>query len=223
MGSQMPFVDILIFAIIAIFLITRLRSILGSRDGFEQPQRSRIKRDQDEAQEGAAQDNVVPLRDPTNAEAELPSGSGLAAVRKYDAGFSEDSFGEGAKAAFQMILQAFAEGDLAQLRRLLSFDLMEEFSESIRARNKNDEQLVISVDDLQAVTLLDGEVVNGIASVTVRFVSVQTRRLTDSAGKLIDEESIEQEKMTDIWVFERDTQLSDPNWKLVETRAGDDD
>ena len=64
---------------------------------------------------------------------------------------------------------------------------------------------------------------NGIATVTVRFVSVQTRRLTDSAGKLIDEESIEQEKMTDIWVFERDTQLSDPNWKLVETRAGDDD
>ena len=219
----MPFVDILIFAIIAIFLITRLRSILGSRDGFEQPQRSRLQRDADQTAQSATQDNVVPLRDPANADAELPSGSGLAAVGKYDASFSEASFGEGAKAAFQMILQAFADGDLAQLRRLLSFELMEEFSEAIRARNKNDEQLVISVDDLQEVTLLDGEVLNGIASVTVRFVSVQTRRLTDADGKLIDEESIEQEKMTDIWVFERDTQLSDPNWKLVETRAGDDD
>lgn len=222
----MPFVDILIFAIIAIFLIMRLRSILGNRDGFEQQDKSGFDRTpaaRDNTEAESAGDNVVRLRDPGESAQALPSGKGLAAVRKFDRSFSEENFADGAKAAFGLILQAFAEGDLAQLRRLLSFELLEEFSQSIRARTANDEQLEIVIDDLQDARLLDGEVVEGIASVTVRFQSVQTRRLTDSEGKLVEEESCEQEKMTDIWVFERDTQLADPNWKLVETRAGDDE
>ena len=208
----MPFVDILIFAVIAIFLIMRLRNILGSREGFEQKQDNRPIQPVNQA-ESAREKKVVPLR-PSQLD-----GTGLEAVRRADPNFSDDTFMQGAASAFGMVLSAFADGDETQLRRLLSFELYEEFSESIRLRNKNGDELgieIISIDDVQ---LTDGQVVDNIASVTVTFVSTQTRTLTDRDGVVLEEDSMESNELTDIWVFERDTQLDDPNWKLVETRV----
>ena len=208
----MPFVDILIFAVIAIFLIMRLRNILGSREGFEQKQNNRPIQPVNQA-ESAREKKVVPLR-PSQLD-----GTGLEAVRRADPNFSDDTFMQGAASAFGMVLSAFADGDVTQLQRLLSFELHEEFSESIRLRNKNGDELgieIISIDDVQ---LTDGQVVDNIASVTVTFVSTQTRTLTDRDGVVLEEDSMDSTELTDIWVFERDTQLDDPNWKLVETRV----
>jgi predicted lipid-binding transport protein (Tim44 family) len=90
-------------------------------------------------------------------------------------------------------------------------------------RNKNGDELgieIISIDDVQ---LTDGQVVDNIASVTVTFVSTQTRTLTDRDGVVLEEDSMESNELTDIWVFERDTQLDDPNWKLVETRVPEEE
>jgi len=211
----MQFVDILIFAIIAIFLIMRLRSILGSRDGFEQTQ-AKNSSFQSAEQSQSAQ-NIIPLHgEPVHT-------TGLDAVRQADKTFSDDSFMQGAAAAFPMILTAFAEGDLASLRRLLGYDLNQEFTESINQRNKNNDELDITIHELQDVELLDGEVSDTIASVTVKFTSLQSRILKDSSGEQIEDESFTDTQMTDIWVFERDVSLSDPNWKLVETRAEDDE
>lgn len=212
----MPFVDILIFAVIAIFLIMRLRNILGSREGFEQKQDNRPIQPVNQA-ESAREKKVVPLR-PSQLD-----GTGLEAVRRADPNFSDDTFLQGAASAFGMVLSAFADGDVTQLRRLLSFELYEEFSESIRLRNKNGDELgieIISIDDVQ---LTDGQVVDNIASVTVTFVSTQTRTLTDRDGVVLEEDSMESTELTDIWVFERDTQLDDPNWKLVETRVPEEE
>ena len=212
----MPFVDILIFAVIAIFLIMRLRNILGSRDGFEQKQDNRPIQPVNQA-ESAREKKVVPLR-PSQLD-----GTGLEAVRRADPNFSDDTFMQGAASAFGMVLSAFADSDVTQLRRLLSFELYEEFSESIRLRNKNGDELgieIISIDDVQ---LTDGQVVDNIASVTVTFVSTQTRTLTDRDGVVLEEDSMESTELTDIWVFERDTQLDDPNWKLVETRVSEEE
>lgn len=211
----MQFVDILIFAIIAIFLIMRLRSILGSRDGFEQTQAKNSSFQSPEQSQSAQ--NIIPLHgEPVHT-------TGLDAVRQADKTFSDDSFMQGAAAAFPMILTAFAEGDLASLRRLLGYDLNQEFTESINQRNKNNDELDITIHELQDVELLDGEVSDTIASVTVKFTSLQSRILKDSSGEQIEDESFTDTQMTDIWVFERDVSLSDPNWKLVETRAEDDE
>ena len=212
----MPFVDILIFAVIAIFLIMRLRNILGSREGFEQKQDNRPIQPVNQA-ESAREKKVVPLR-PSQLD-----GTGLEAVRRADPNFSDDTFMQGAASAFGMVLSAFADSDVTQLRRLLSFELYEEFSESIRLRNKNGDELgieIISIDDVQ---LTDGQVVDNIASVTVTFVSTQTRTLTDRDGVMLEEDSMDSTELTDIWVFERDTQLDDPNWKLVETRVPEEE
>lgn len=219
----MPFVDILIFAIIAIFLGLRLRNILGSRDGYEQtPEemgQNRAKRDMSDAAEAdrdafdEGQKKVVPLRPAA------PSGSGITAIKQAEPSFQEDQFMQGAASAFAMVLNAYAEGDLSQLRRLLGYDLFNEFSEAIRQRNVENESLSLVIDQIDDVQILDGELVDGIASVNVRFVSQQTRRLFDAQGDEIIDDSSHNETVIDVWTFERDTQIADPNWKLVETSS----
>ena len=215
----MPFVDILIFAIIAIFLGLRLRNILGSRDGYEQSpeemgQRQAMQQmpdNDDVSDEGTKK--VVPIR-----PAAL-SGSGISAIKKADPSFQEDQFIQGAASAFAMVLTAFAEGDLSQLRRLLGYDLFNEFSDAIRERNAENESLSLVIDEIEDVQILDGEMADGIASVTVRFVSKQTRRLFDGEGNEIVDDASVNEAVIDVWTFERDTQIADPNWKLVETSS----
>ena len=223
MGIAVPFVDILIFAIIAVFLVLRLRNILGTRDGYEQKPdemyRTKAAPEVQANDQGTAPDNIVPLRP------EALSGSDLAAIKKADPTFQEDQFLQGAASAFQMVLHAYAEGDLSQLRRLLGYDLFNEFSEAIRQRNADNETLSLTIDQINDVQLLDGELVDGIASVTVRFASQQSRHIFDGAGNEIMDDAADKESIIDVWTFERDTQIADPNWKLVETSSegGDDD
>lgn len=217
MGIVVPVVDILIFAIIAVFLVLRLRNILGTRDGYEQKndETGRFYRPTSESLEdkNGPVDNVVPLR------SEALSGSGVAAIKKVDPSFQDDQFLQGAASAFQMVLHAYAEGDLSQLRRLLGYDLFNEFSEAIRERNADNESLSLTIDEIEDVQLLDGELVDGIASVTVRFVSKQSRHIFDAEGNEIIDDAADKECVIDIWTFERDTQIADPNWKLVETSS----
>ena len=216
----MPFIDILIFAAIALFLIFRLRSILGNRDGFEQkrPEHSAFDSTVQTENDNSAPKKIVPLR----ANNPLANGEGLEAVRRADSSFKDDEFMQGAASAFSFILQAFADGDLATLRRLLAFELYEEFASSVHTRNKEGDQLAITVHAIDDVQLIDATVKDFIASVTVKFVSQQSRVVKDKEGQVIEDESEEQATITDIWIFERDTQLNDPNWKLVETQTEDD-
>ena len=216
----MPFVDILIFAIIAIFLGIRLKNILGTRDGYEQTPEElhRTKAKTDDGQQTALSDKqaakVVPLHP------EALTGSGVQAIKKADPSFQEDQFLQGAASAFAMVLNAFAEGDLSQLRRLLGYDLFNEFSESIRQRNADNESLSLEILSLDEVALISGELVDGIASVSVKFISQQSKKVFDGAGnEIIDDDGEDAQSVTDIWVFERDTQIDDPNWKLVETAS----
>ena len=219
----MPFIDILIFAAIALFLIFRLRSILGNRDGFEQkrPEQSAFDANAQTENDNSAPKKIIPLR--ANNDASQPvNGHGLEAVRRADPSFRDDEFMQGAASAFGLVLQAFADGDLATLRRLLAFELYEEFANSIHTRNKDGDQLTITVHAIDDVQLTDATVKDNIASVTVKFVSQQSRVVKDNSGQIIEDETEEQATITDIWIFERDTQLNDPNWKLVETQSEDD-
>ena len=215
----MPLIDILIFAAIALFLIFRLRSILCSRDGFEQRREEVSRFSSDPANDANPQDEkVISL----HVDKKPINGKGLTAVRQADSSFRDDEFMTGAASAFSMVLSAFADCDLASLRRLLAFELYQEFAQSVHDRNKRGDRLEITIDEIEDVQLLDGEVIDNVASVTVQFVSLQTRLVTDKNGVVLEDESESKVKITDIWVFERDTTLADPNWKLVETRVEDD-
>ena len=215
----MPFIDIIIFAVIAVLLVLRLRSVLGQRTGYEQPQAERpTNRFDDNENDG----EVIPLH--LTATDGIPATlHGLDALRQIDRNFNEKEFIGGAKSAFEMILIAYAEGDLAQLRRLLGYELLQSFTSSIENRIAANESLSITLDELREVSILNISVINQMASITMHFHSVQTRVAKDKNGEPIDSEDIGAREFTDIWTFERDLTLSDPNWKLTETESADDD
>ncbi|HCV87788.1 MAG TPA: hypothetical protein DGU02_01250, partial [Alphaproteobacteria bacterium] len=137
--------------------------------------------------------------------------------------FSEKEFMNGAAAAFQMILNAYAEGDLANLKRLLSYDLLQSFTQSIQQRAKDGETLSITLDELRDVRITDAKVFDNTASVTVEFQSTQTRILSDKDGDTLEDEDTGTRDLIDIWTFERDLTLDDPNWKLAETDSPDEE
>ena len=211
----MPYIDIIIFAVIAVLLVLRLKSVLGQRTGFEKPQE---KKPMQAANDG----DVVPF--PSNKdEAAALNGHGLETLRKADRNFTEASFLGGATQAFEMVLRAYAEGDLAQLKRLLGYDLLQSFTQSIQKRNANKESLTIELENIKEASILNIAVVDSVAAVTVHFHSVQTRIARDADENIIDEDESQSQEIVDIWTFERDLTLNDPNWKLVETETADGD
>ena len=213
----MPFIDILIFAVIAVLLVLRLRSVLGQRTGYEQPQDNQVKESFDD--KGNA---PIPFSKTADKSAKI-SGSGLDALRRVDRQFNEKEFVQGATAAFDMILTAFADGDQAQLKRLLSYDLLQSFMQTIHARTAAKESLEITINEIREVSILNVELVDSVASITVHFHTTQTRIARDEQGDVMEDSDTEPQEFIDIWTFERDLTLSDPNWKLAETESADED
>jgi len=215
MGAELQFIDIIIFAVIAVLLVLRLRSVLGQRTGYEQPQ-DEIRANRFDQTDN---DNEPVQLFPKAAGDAGVAAHGLDALRQIDRSFNEKQFIDGATAAFEMILTAYAEGDLAQLKRILGYDLLKSFTASIQARTVAKESLVITLDDIREVSILNISVIDQVASIIVHFHSVQTRIAKDENGEIIESDDAEAREFTDIWTFERDLTLSDPNWKLVETES----
>ena len=214
-GANLPFIDILIFAVIAVLLVLRLRSVLGQRTGYEEPQDKQSK-------ESFADKPNAPIPFPKAADKSAKiSGNGLDVLRRADRQFNENEFIQGATAAFNMILTAFAEGDQAQLKRLLGYDLQQSFMQTIHDRTAAKETLEITVNDIRGVSILDVEIADSVASITVHFHTTQTRIARDERGDIMDDSDTEPREFIDIWTFERDLTLSDPNWKLAETESDD--
>ena len=210
----MPFIDILIFAVIAVLLVLRLRSVLGQKTGYE---------DQSRGKETAERFEQKPIPIRPDVQDAANDGHGMDALRRAEPSFSESQFLDGARAAFGIILSAYSEGDIAQLKRLLSYDLLQSFTQSIQQRASDGEALSITIEDISHVSILNAQVFDNIASVTVDFHSTQTRMITDEGGNVIEDEGTGKLELVDIWTFERDLTLSDPNWKLAETESPEDE
>ena len=210
----MPFIDILIFAVIAVLLVLRLRSVLGQKTGYE---------DQSRGKETAERFEQKPIPIRPDVQDAANDGHGMDALRRAEPSFSEAQFLDGARAAFGIILSAYAEGDIAQLKRLLSYDLLQSFTQSIQQRASDGEALSITIEDISHVSILNAQVFDNIASVTVDFHSTQTRMITDEGGNVIEDDGAGKLELVDIWTFERDLTLSDPNWKLAETESPEDE
>jgi predicted lipid-binding transport protein (Tim44 family) len=224
MNDGLAFIDILIFAMIAAFLVYRLRSVLGRRTGEE---RQRPNPFSPQPTEQTA-DNVVqmPPRGPATDPA-IPSApgepvslaQGLVLIRQADPSFDEKIFMEGAKGAFAMIVGAFAQGDTAALRPLLADDVYENFARAIRERQSAEEMMETRVDRFEEVDLLEARMDVNTALVTIRFASHQISVTRDPAGTIVDGDPERAVEVIDIWTFARNTRSRDPNWLLVETRV----
>jgi len=225
MGEGFYFIDILIFAMIAAFLVYRLRGVLGRRHG-EERQRPNPYTPRP-GQEGG--DNVVALPDrgtrpPVDVPAPVPGepyslAAGILQIQANDPTFDEKTFLQGARAAFEMIVTAFARGDTPTLRPLLSDDVYDNFAAAIRHRQAAGESLETQVTALRDVDLIEARMEGRTAFVTVKVVSDQINVTRDSTGTVIDGDPKHPLEVVDIWTFARNTRSRNPNWTLIETRV----
>lgn len=215
--------DVLIFAGVAIFLIFKLGSVLGKRTGKERPP-SDVFRPAETQGDG----NVVSLpgrQDKPSVDApaaqhdDTPLGRGLAAISAADPDFDGEQFLEGARGAFEMVLNAFASGDGKTLKMLLSDEVYQSFAAAIREREKAGEKLEETLVGIDEARLVEARMDGRTAYVAVEFRSKQITALVDADGKVIEGDPNAIVDVVDIWTFARDTRDRDPNWALVETRS----
>ena len=235
--------DIILIGLVAIFLILRLRAVLGKRTGNERPPApdpfNRPTPPPAPSAGGAPRlgdssggsDNVVPLPGPgaprpvTTSSGGirttvLPSASGgVSAIRTTDPRFDPISFADGARAAFATIVEAFAKGDTQALRPLLDGPTFASFEGAIRGRNERREKAETTLIGFEASDISSAELQGSKAEVTVRFVTEQVNVVRNAEGQIADGNPNEVQKVVDLWTFRRDTKSSDPNWVLIKTES----
>ena len=255
MSDGFQFYDIIFFALIAIFIILRLRGVLGRRTGQQRQRHAdRFARTEEAPEENQPQPQgeIVHLPDRTRPAREAPqdvpaddmatepaqprpvragrreaasdqdeavSGlrAGLEQIRRADHEFSPRRFVQGAQAAFEMVVDAFAKGDTATLRPLLGDDVYDEFAAAIRDRMAEGHVQETTIVALDAAEIISAEMRSSTARVTMKFVSQQINVVRDKEGEEVGGDSSLIERVTDIWIFARNTRSSDPNWALIET------
>jgi predicted lipid-binding transport protein (Tim44 family) len=217
MGDGYQIIDILLFAAIAGFLVLRLRSVLGRRTGLEQ------RRDPFTPPPAAPQIVPPPVSPPRAANGSaappLAAPSGIAAIAAGDPSFAEESFLRGARGAFEIIVNAFAAGDTAALKPLLSKDVFDRFAEAIEARRAANETLQTTLVSIKSAEIFEATVEGGTALVTVKFVSDQTNVTRTGDAKIVEGEADRVVEHVDFWTFARPVKARDPNWTLVATHS----
>jgi predicted lipid-binding transport protein (Tim44 family) len=218
-GGGFP-IDLVLFGMVAAFLVLRLRSILGRRTGYERPpQPYQPAQPNMAAPVIDAQAEPVPPA-PTRAVPDPASALGqtLARMPAIDRNFTPAGFLDGAEKAFAMIVAAFAGGDRVALRSLLADDTYRAFETAIAGREAAGQTQVSELRGIQSATIEAAELRATVAQITVRFVSDQISLTRDKDGKEIAGTDAVTE-LTDLWTFERDLSAGDPTWRLIAARS----
>ncbi|MDE3016131.1 MAG: Tim44 domain-containing protein [Pseudomonadota bacterium] len=226
MSEDFPYADIVILALFAGFILLRLRSILGTRKGPGDPDYfQRVVPPEKTVQEPIIQidEKTAKLKPKDETDpylATLADGAVadvIGRIKAKDASFSATRFLAGARAAFEMVFDAYVKGDRQTLKLLLSDAIFQHFSQELDKRTGQEgvpETTLVSVaarDIAQAI--LD----NTTARLTVHFVSEQVTVVRNAKGDIIGGNPSDLHQVEDRWTFERDVMSKNPNWKIVET------
>jgi predicted lipid-binding transport protein (Tim44 family) len=214
MGEQ--FFGLIVFAGLAVFLVYRLWTVLGRRTGAEPPPPLRPVNSPGSPVVGIA-DRLRPAA--PAARATTPLQAGLEDIRAHDPNFTPERFIDGARHAFEIIVKAFAAGDTATLRPLVSDEVYDAFSSVIRHRLSVKESVDTRIERLQEPQITDGRIEGRTAFVTIKFISGQVTVTRDATGKILEGDPERPVEHTDFWTFSRNTRSSDPNWVLAGTGA----
>jgi len=211
-------IDLILFAMVAAFLVLRLRSVLGRRTGYERPPEAAPGTPAAAPREA----DVIPMPAAAAAPRGVPDprspvGQALMRIRGADPAFDPGAFLGGAEGAFRMIVAAFAAGDRDTLRNLLSDDAYTGFEGAIAQREAAGESQRTELRSIQDMAIEGAELRGTIADITVRIVSDQVN-LTIARDGSISAGAEAVTEITDLWTFQRDVAASDPTWKLVGTR-----
>jgi len=228
----------IIFLALAVFIFLRLRSVLGQRTGRERPPydpysaREPVRPATEKivtlpnrtaetpASKPAEPVEISPERWKGIVEAGSPVAAGLDAIANADPNFDAKHFLTGARAAYEMIVTAFAEGDRRTLKNLLAREVYDGFETAISEREKRGETVESRFVSIDNADITAAELRGRNTQVTVRFQSKLVSVTRDKDGNVIDGNAERVTDITDVWTFARDVSSRDPNWKLLATEAG---
>jgi predicted lipid-binding transport protein (Tim44 family) len=215
-------IQLLVLAGIAIFLILRLRSVLGTREGFEKPP-VQIPREGSVHGRDRRDFEVIEGGPDTDITDYVPEGSSaaraLAEMKRVEPAFGVGDFLQGARGAYEMILMAFERGDLEPIRAFLSPDVYESFREVVEAREREGLKIDANFVGLREIAIEDAEFHKDTneAEITVRFLGELTSAVRNAAGQIVEGSTTEIKRQRDVWTFARTMGSGDPNWQLVAT------
>ncbi len=215
---ESPLISLLVLAGIAVFLILRLRSVLGTREGFEKPPVAPTQKRSNgpdlEVIEGG------PDRDITDyVEEGSDQAKALAAMKRVEPSFQVGEFVQGARSAYEMILMGFEQGALDDIQSFLAEDVFDSFVEAVAQRE--DQGLTIEAEfiGVRETAVVDAifDETTGVAELTMRFIGEMTSVVRNREGEIVEGDAKAIKRQKDIWVFARSMGVDDPNWQLVAT------
>jgi predicted lipid-binding transport protein (Tim44 family) len=221
-AMDMAVIQLLVLAGIAIFLILRLRSVLGTRDGFEKPpvplsdandMPERNRRDFEVIEGGIDRDITDHVDEGSD------SADALARMKGAESDFGVGDFLQGAKGAYEMILMAFENGELDDIRPYLDADVYQSFIDVVADREDQGLHIEANFIGVRETTLVEAvyDQTANMAEVTVRFVGELTSVVRNVSGEVVEGDPNEIKKQRDTWTFARAMGTGDPNWQLVAT------
>lgn len=229
MDSGFQFLDIILLAAVAGFIFLRLRSVLGRRIGHEQASREERARELAEKNKGTAQDeidtedNVVTLENKTGRSSDSPfEGLELTRVlnqiRQIDKSFDQTVFVQGAQAAYETIVVAFAKGDRGTLKDLLASDVFDNFERSIQDREDQNQEMSTDIVSISSANIIDATLVSKEAEITVKFEAEMISMTKDEDGMVVSGDP-QPHAVNELWTFARNLKSRNPNWLLIATRS----
>ena len=211
-------VEIVLLALVALFVGLRLYSVLGRRTGHEQQPILRPAESPAAAETAAPVTDVAPERPETSGLVyEEPAAPGLRAIVAADAAFDVGRFLEGAQAAYRMILEAFWKGDRDELRHLVGGHVLAAFEQAIGEREAEGHRLDNRLVAIERTVIEDARLSGRVAEIDVRFDADIAAVTRDKEGTLVAGTLSDAIPTHDVWTFRRDLRSKDPNWVLVET------
>lgn len=224
MGEGFPFLDIVLFAMVAAFIILRLRGVLGRRPGNGRSNQGAASRQQSTEENvislpDRAQDTVESTEPEYASEEEAIVAAGLTEIRLADPRFDAEEFLQGARMAYEMIVAAYAVADDAILRQLLSDEVYENFAGAIQERIAEGYTLETTLLTIHTTDIVEARVSGEVVEITVKFVADVINVTREENGTVVTGDPDQAQDVTDFWTFAREIRSSDPNWQLVETRS----
>ena len=208
MQTSFPYFDIVIFGVIAVFLILRLKNILGTKTDIEDPNINK-------EQSGKKFSNVFPLKTNINND---PSNE-VQKILKVDPQFNVDDFLSGSEMFFKMVLESFVNGNIDNIEEYTKPSVLKSFKDAINDRIKENEIEIIELNSIKKHEILSANLTKTSIKIRVLFETLQIRALMDKDKKIIDGDKDNEILVKDEWVFERKINTNNNNWVLIETKS----
>ena len=211
-------IQLLVLAGIAVFLILKLRSVLGTREGFERPP---VAADDPRLVTRRLTDATASLTDPdiTDNTTDPAATAALTAMKSAEPTFNLTEFLKGARGAYEMILMAFDKGDLPRIKPFLGDDVASTFATAISDREAQGLTVVSTFSGIREMSLAEAtyDPATKSAEIAVRFTGELSRTVRDKSGTVVEGGPTAIIRQRDIWTFGRKMGTGDPNWQLVAT------